>query len=121
MQATDRRALPQAGGPTYLADGGLETVLVFQEGIELPSFAAFPLLETGSGRAVLRRYFDGFVEIARRDGRGLVLDTVTWRSNPDWGAALGYAPEALNAVNVAAVAFAAGIRDAAETGRRRCC
>ena len=40
---------------------------------------------------------------------------MTWRSNPDWGAALGYAPEALDAANAAAVAFAAGIRDAAET------
>ena len=115
MQAKYRHALPQTGDELFLTDGGLETVLVFHEGIELPSFASFPLLETGSGRAVLRRYFAGFVEIARRDGRGLVLDTVTWRSNPDWGAALGYAPEALDSANAAAVAFAAGIRDAAET------
>ena len=55
------------------------------------------------------------MEIARRDGRGLVLETPTWRSNPDWGAKLGYSPEALDAVNAEAVAFVAAIRDAEET------
>ena len=63
MQAKYRHALPQTGDELFLTDGGLETMLVFHEGIELPPFASFPLLETGSGRAVLRRYFDGL----RRD------------------------------------------------------
>ena len=35
----------------YLTDGGLETTLVFLEGIDLPDFAAFPLLDSDDGRA----------------------------------------------------------------------
>ena len=32
-----------------LTDGGLETVLLFEEGVELPCFAAFPLLDSRPG------------------------------------------------------------------------
>ena len=36
--------LPQLDGSVFLMDGGLETTLTFLEGVELPFFAAFPLL-----------------------------------------------------------------------------
>ena len=50
-----RHALPQLSGPrVFLADGGLETTLVFLEGIDLPGFAAFPLVADEGGRAKLR-------------------------------------------------------------------
>jgi homocysteine S-methyltransferase len=42
-----RHSLPQLDGAPFLADGGLETSLVFLEGVELPAFAAFPLLAQG--------------------------------------------------------------------------
>ena len=45
-----------------LTDGGLETVLVFHEGIDLPAFAAFPLLDEEAGRRALRRYFNKRLE-----------------------------------------------------------
>ena len=35
-----------------------------------------------------------------------MLDTPTWRANPDWGARLGYAPDDLDAANRSAVALA---------------
>ena len=98
-----RHALPQMGDGIFLTDGGLETTLVFHRGLDLPHFAAFGLLRTDAGRAELARYYAPYVEIAKRDGRGLVLDTATWRSNSDWGATLGYSPEALDAVNAKAV------------------
>lgn len=113
-----RQALPQLGDKIFLSDGGLETTLVFHRGLDLPHFAAFGLLRTDAGRAELASYYAPYVEIARRDGRGLVLDTATWRSNPDWGATLGYAPEALDAVNVEAVDFVRAIRDAEESPGR---
>ena len=89
-----------------LTDGGLETVLLFHEGLELPCFAAFPLVEQEPGREALRRYFEPFLATAAEFGMPFVLDTATWRANPDWGAELGYDKDALAQVNRAAVAFA---------------
>jgi S-methylmethionine-dependent homocysteine/selenocysteine methylase len=45
---------------------------------------------------------------------GFVLDTVTWRANPDWAARLGYGPDGLDAANRSAVALAEEIRAAGE-------
>ncbi len=88
-----------------LTDAGLETVLVFEDGIDLPEFAAFPLVDTDEGRAALRRYYTPFLELARDRGVPLVLSTPTWRANPDWGTVLGYDADALDAINRRAVAF----------------
>lgn len=89
-----------------LTDGGLETTLVFDEGLDLPSFAAFPLLDHEDGRAALRRYFDPYLAAAEELGLGFVLDTPTWRANPDWGAEVGYDLDRLADSNGRAVAFA---------------
>ncbi len=89
-----------------LTDGGIETVLLYHEGFELPCFASFPLLEHERGRAALRRYFEPFLDTAQDLGVPFVLDTATWRANPDWGAQLGYDLDALAAVNRRAVRFA---------------
>ncbi|MGE2730303.1 hypothetical protein ACQI4F_12540 [Mycolicibacterium vaccae] len=53
----------------FVTDGGLETELVFHDGRDLPAFAAFPLLEHAEGRDRLLRYYDGYLDIARRRGR----------------------------------------------------
>ena len=89
-----------------LTDGGIETVLLFHEGFDLPCFASFPLLEHEPGRAALRRYFEPFLDTAQERGIPFVLDTATWRANPDWGAQLGYDLDALATVNRDAVRFA---------------
>ena len=110
-------SLPQlTGDRMFLTDGGLETTLVFHRGIDLPEFAAFPLLGTADGRTALRAYFDGYLALARAEDAGFVLDTPTWRANPDWGARLGYDAAALDRANRAAVAFARELRDAATDG-----
>jgi homocysteine S-methyltransferase len=88
-----------------LTDAGLETVLVFEEGIELPQFAAFPLVDTDEGRAALTRYYGPFLELARDRGVPLVLSAPTWRANADWGRLLGYDEEELAAVNRRAIEF----------------
>ena len=44
-----------------------------------------------------------------------MLESATWRSNPDWGAVIGYAPEALDRANAAAIDLMRAIRDAEET------
>jgi S-methylmethionine-dependent homocysteine/selenocysteine methylase len=94
-------------GSVYLTDGGLETTLVFLVGLELPDFASFPLLGSEDGRAHLDRYFRPYLDTAERTGAGFVLDTVTWRANPDWGGRLGCDARALREVNRRAVSHAA--------------
>ncbi|HEX2137575.1 MAG TPA: homocysteine S-methyltransferase family protein [Microvirga sp.] len=110
--SNDRSALPQLRGGVFLADGGLETTLVFLEGIDLPSFAAFPLVLSETGRDALTRYFAPYLAEAKRRGVGFVLDTATWRANPDWGEKLGFGLEDLLDANRRAVSFAADLRDA---------
>ncbi len=96
-----------------MTDGGLETELVFHDGRELPCFAAFPLLAQPETRARLRRYYDGYLDIARKHDAGFVVETPTWRANPDWARELGYSPEQLDDVNRAAVELAEEVRAAA--------
>ncbi len=86
-----------------VTDGGLETDLIFNHGVDLPDFAAFPLVTTASGRKMLTEYYDGYAAIAASAGAGLLLETPTWRANPDWGTRLGYDASALDRVNRAAV------------------
>ncbi len=102
--------LPQLADHPFLMDGGIETTLVFLQGIDLPCFAAFPLLENAAGRDALTRYFAPYLAIARERGTGFVLDTVTWRANPDWGARLGRTATDLDRINREAVALARTLR-----------
>jgi homocysteine S-methyltransferase len=106
-----RSDLPQLGSDLFLTDGGLETTLVFHEGLDLPCFAAYPLLEHAAGRAHLDRYLEPYLARAVAAGAGFVLETVTWRANRDWGAQLGHSPEHLADVNRAAVAACVELRD----------
>jgi S-methylmethionine-dependent homocysteine/selenocysteine methylase len=112
--ASAKNRLP-TGERLFIGDGGLETTLIFREGIELPEFAAYPLLRDDAGREALRRYYRGYLEIARRHGAGFTLDTPTWRANADWGERLGDDAAALDAANREAVALAEEIRAGEES------
>jgi homocysteine S-methyltransferase len=100
-----RNALPQLRGATFLADGGIETHMIFNEGVDAPHNAVFTMIDSEAGRAQLRRYYRGYLPIAQRAGTGFLFDTNTWRANPDWGTLLGYNSERLRAANLAAVAL----------------
>ena len=70
MNATEPRAryrdaLPQLADVPFLTDGGIETTLIFHDGLELPHFAAYDLLTRDGGADALRRYFEPYAEIAR--------------------------------------------------------
>lgn len=111
-----RSHLPQLRGELFLTDGGLETTLIFHEGLALPCFAAFDLLKNAEGTAVLRRYFERYAEVARRHDVGLVLESPSWRANPDWAAKLGYDARALAEANRRSVRLLLEIREAFEAG-----
>jgi S-methylmethionine-dependent homocysteine/selenocysteine methylase len=94
-----RDDLPQVSDRVFLTDGGLETTLIFDDGLDLPDFAAFHLLASPSGRDALTRYLESYAAIARRDGVGLILETPTWRASADWGVRLGYTVEQVEQAN----------------------
>jgi homocysteine S-methyltransferase len=89
--------------PLYVTDGGLETELLFHDGLDLPHFAAFPLLETDAGRVRLERYYREYMGIALSADAGFIAESPTWRANRDWGARVGYDTAALSRVNQLAV------------------
>jgi S-methylmethionine-dependent homocysteine/selenocysteine methylase len=85
-----RDQLPQLGDRLFLTDGGIETTLIFHDGLDLPDFAAFDLLERPEGELALVKYFLSYTAFARQHRSGLVLESATWRANADWGTRLGY-------------------------------
>lgn len=109
-QATTTQVLP--GRPSiFLTDGGIETTLIFDDGFDLPCFAAFDLLRTAEGRAALERYYERYIPIARQDGRGFILESPTWRASADWGERLGYSKRALAQANADSIHMLQRLRD----------
>ncbi|MEO1205684.1 MAG: homocysteine S-methyltransferase family protein [Pseudomonadota bacterium] len=116
MNKPEPRYLPHKSSRLFLTDGGLETVLVFQKGIELPSFASIVLMKTPEGRDFLKAYFEPFVAIARATGCGLILESPTWRASPDWQTAVGFSNlDQLAAANAASIALLDEVRQSLET------
>lgn len=101
--------LARFGQRPFLTDGGLETHLIHDDGLNLPEFAAFPLLRQNTGRIALEQYYCGFLDEAEALNMGFVLDTVTWRASVGWGARMGWAADDIDDVNREAVAFARGL------------
>jgi len=90
----------------WLAWTGMETDLIFNQGVDLPGFAAFPMVDSSDGRARLRDYYVKLIEIGRDAGVGIILDTPTWMANPDRAKAVGYEADDLPRVTGAAVELA---------------
>jgi len=88
----------------------METTLIYRDGLELPEFATFPLLDDEAGRQALLGYYAGYARLAAELDAGIVLDTPSWRANRDWGARLGYDEAALADVNRRAVALLQEVR-----------
>jgi len=115
IDAKYRQSLPHLGGGLYLTDGGIETSLIFHDGLDLPYFAAFHLLRDVAGRAALVRYYQRYIEIAKLDGVGFILESPTWRASTNWGDKLGYSAADITVVNRDAIRLMRGLREAYET------
>ena len=98
----------------FLLDGGLETTLIFENGIELPEFAAFPLFDLETGRDALRDYYLRYIYLAKKSDCGLILESPTWRASSDWGEKLGYDRDELRRINNTAIGFLHDLREVFE-------
>lgn len=102
--------LPHESGKVILTDGGLETTLIFLEGFELPCFASFDLVKDDNGIDALRKYFRRYLEIAKEHGFGFILESPTWRANPDWVEKSGYSKRDTKRLNAQAIQLMVEIR-----------
>lgn len=106
-----RQQLPQMSGGLYLTDAGLETDLIFNHGLDIREFAAHTLLSDAPGRETMANYFRGFLNLARAQGTGFVLDSPTWRAQSRFASALDCTERDLWDANREAVRFVAALRD----------
>ena len=84
-----RTDLPQLDADVFLTDGGLETTLIFDDGIDLPDFAAFTLVDDDAGRAALVRYFERTPRSPSATASASSWRRPTWRASADWAARQG--------------------------------
>uniref|UniRef100_A0A6U3TK87 Hcy-binding domain-containing protein n=1 Tax=Ditylum brightwellii TaxID=49249 RepID=A0A6U3TK87_9STRA len=117
QSAKYRGALPSLSGDLYLTDGGIETVLIFEEKQDLPHFAAFSLLKTPDGVELLKKYYTPFIELANEKGVGCILESATWRASLDWGKKLGYSEEELSIANQKSICILRNLRSTMEKGK----
>ncbi len=106
-----RNALPQLDGGTFLADGGVETDLIFNQGLEIPHFAAHTLLADQESREILANYFRRYLQFARDHDAGYILDSQTWKAHTHWAEDLGVTESDLREINHGSIRFISGLRD----------
>jgi homocysteine S-methyltransferase len=107
--ALERMLSPEA--PLFLSDAGLETVLVFEHGLDLLHFSSVTLMADEKGRTTLRDYYTRYANIARRAGCGFIFESPTWRASIDWAEPLGMCWQELARLNREAVALMNELRD----------
>jgi hypothetical protein len=79
-----RNELPQLDGGLFLTDGGIETTLIFHQGLELPLFAAFDLLKYEEGTEALRRYYQPYLIRSSTGPRSVRAGLWSWcRPSPN--------------------------------------
>lgn len=107
----NKTTLPHESENLFLTDGGLETTLVFLEGFELPYFAAFDLLKDKKGYDAIKNYYRRYLKIAKDFKTGFILESPTWRANPDWIEKIGYQKSDITAINKKAVQLLVDVKN----------
>jgi homocysteine S-methyltransferase len=88
----------------------METDLIFNQGVDLPGFASFPLMKTTEGQELLKGYLKDLIALGKETDAGVILESPTWVANRDRGAAIGYAFDELKKLNQDAIAMMAAVR-----------
>lgn len=106
-----RHDISLLAGKKFVCYTGMETDLIFTQKIELPEFAAFPLLQTDEGRHKIDGYYRRLIELGRQNNVGVMLDSVTWAANLERAAKLGNTAEELIVINRSAIEVMSAARD----------
>jgi len=114
-----RTDLPQLTKSTFLTDGGLETTLVFHQNIDLPYFAACDLYKDEKGTEILKNYYLDYLNVAKQYCNGFILESATWRANPDWLLKIGYRLDSVESINRIAIEQLENIRNNCENEQFR--
>jgi len=114
-----RNNLPILSDDIYLTDGGLETSIIFKEGIDLPEFAAFTLLTNDIGIKKLENYYEKYIAIAKKNNLGFILESPTWRASSKWGEILSYSNDDLIKINENAITLLEKLRNKFETKKTK--
>lgn len=97
--------------PVMLADGGIETRLIYEFHRPLPDFASFPALFDAEGRAALTAIYRSYMAVAADHDLPMQIGTPTWRAHPEGLARQGFGDASdLARVNGAAAAFLKDMR-----------
>ncbi|MGV3588944.1 MAG: homocysteine S-methyltransferase family protein [Adhaeribacter sp.] len=106
-----RTNLPHQTNAIFLTDGGLETTLVFLQGFELPYFAAWYLLNDEAGYQAMQEYYRRYLTIAQKYNTGFILESPTWRANPDWLKLMNLPASALTEINTKAIKLLTDLKE----------
>lgn len=112
--------LPPFAPTKFITDGGLETTLIFHDGIDIPHFASFDLLKTTDGYDRVYAYYARYLEIARSAKVGVILESPTWRASSDWGLRMGYCASQLADINAKSIRMMSDLRDQYQTVETPC-
>lgn len=100
------------GAPVILADGAIETRLIYEFGLPTHDFSSFVHLFTPEGRAALDAIYRGYMRVAGESRLPMQVGTPTWRAHPEGLARQGFAsPDDLRRVNEEAFRFLADMRE----------
>jgi S-methylmethionine-dependent homocysteine/selenocysteine methylase len=100
---------PAGSLPQFITDGGIETHIIFNMGVELPHFSTFPLNDNADGCEVIRSYYRDYLPVAKAAGRSFLFATDSWRARPDWADRLGYDRALLKQNNATSAALCAEV------------
>lgn len=118
--STRNPLLPPYGKAKFITDGGLETTLIFHDGIDLPHFASFDLLKTQEGCTHISAYYERYLKLATEAKAGFILESPTWRANRDWAQKIGYDEDELAELNRKAIMLMASLRDQYQSDTTPC-
>ena len=118
MTSRYRHDLPQLRGGFFLSDGGIDTDLIFNRGLEIREFAAHTLLAGEAGRRAIAEYFRPYLALAEEVDAGFILGSQTWKAHPHWAGDLGSTDEELRRANEESIDFIARLRGQFAGNRR---